>query len=119
MHLHSIKARHNQNSRLHNWSFSQLQFFISYKAELAGVPVIFVDAAYTSQMCSECGYVDKKNRMTRDLFICKSCGYSTDADYNAARNIRARALSNEPDSSSNTSKVPSEMIGTNSSAGVN
>jgi putative transposase len=34
------------------WSFSQLETFIRYKAGFAGVPVIGVDPAYTSQECS-------------------------------------------------------------------
>jgi transposase len=34
---------------LHSWSFAQLRDFITYKARRAGVPVVVVDPAYTSQ----------------------------------------------------------------------
>ena len=41
--------------------------------------------AYTSQECHACGYVDKRNRVTRDRFICKCCKHQSHADVNAAR----------------------------------
>jgi putative transposase len=31
----------------------------------AGVPVVYVDPAYTSRACAECGHVDKANRVSR------------------------------------------------------
>ena len=40
----------------------------------AGVPLVFVDPAYTSQTCAECGHVDKRNRVDQGLFICRGCG---------------------------------------------
>ncbi|WP_432204706.1 RNA-guided endonuclease InsQ/TnpB family protein [Cetobacterium somerae] len=83
-----IKALRTQ---LSNWSFYQLQLFIQYKAQLLGVPVIFVKPYYTSQECSCCGYTEKENRVSQSKFICKSCGFSANADYNASLNIRRRA----------------------------
>jgi putative transposase len=79
-------------NRLHGWSFFQFRSFLSYKAQLAGVPVLPVDPAYTSQDCAECGHRDRRNRKTQATFRCVSCGHADDADRNAARNIRARAL---------------------------
>jgi putative transposase len=51
---------------------------------------VYVDPAYTSQMCSECGHVDKKNRPDQATFRCTSCGFAEHADVNAACNIAAR-----------------------------
>jgi len=48
-----------------------------------------VNPAYTSQTCSECGTTDKNSRKSQALFECVSCGYSANADVNAAKNIRA------------------------------
>ena len=36
-------------NRLSGWAFAQLGTFLGYKAALAGVPVVFVDPAYTSR----------------------------------------------------------------------
>jgi IS605 OrfB family transposase len=80
-------------NRLSGWSFAQLGAFIGYKAKLAGVPVVFVDPAYTSRTCSECGHCERSNRKSQGEFSCKACGHEGHADANAARNIRARAVS--------------------------
>ena len=85
-----VRLRKPQRVTLHSWAFAQLGQFIAYKAVLAGVPVAYVDPAYTSQMCSACGYVSKKNRPDRATFCCTSCGFAEHADVNAARNIAAR-----------------------------
>jgi putative transposase len=53
-----------------------------------------VNPAYTSQTCSCCGYVDKRNRPSQSTFKCLWCGSVLHADVNAARNIgQRRALS--------------------------
>jgi IS605 OrfB family transposase len=80
-----------QRSRMKGWAFFQLRRFISYKAMLAGVPVVPVDPRNTSRMCSECGHTEKANRKSRDEFECRHCGFTCCADRNAARNIRDRA----------------------------
>jgi putative transposase len=48
-----------------------------------------VPAAYTSQTCSRCGTRDKKARESQAVFRCRSCGYTANADVNAAINIAA------------------------------
>jgi len=85
-----VRLRKPQRVTLHSWAFAQLGQFIVYKAETAGVPVVYVDPAYTSQTCSACGHVSKKNRPDQATFRCTSCGFAEHADVNAARNIAAR-----------------------------
>jgi len=91
-----IKARRKQRARLHGWGFYQLRQFVTYKAALAGVPVVLVDPRYTSQTCLECGTIDRKNRPSRDKFVCASCEFSAPADHVAAINI-ARAAVTQPE----------------------
>ena len=52
--------------------------------EQLGVKVNQVDAAYTSQCCSRCGWTHKDNRKTQSEFCCTRCGYSGNADHNAS-----------------------------------
>jgi putative transposase len=87
-----VRLRKPQRVTLHSWSFHQLGRFIAYKAARAGVAVVYVDPAYTSQGCSACGHVDKKNRPDQETFRCTSCGFAEHADVNAARNIAARGV---------------------------
>ena len=91
-----IKARRRQRGRLHNWAFHHLRQCITYKARLAGIPVIAVDPRHTSQTCPLCGHVAKANRKNQAEFSCLQCGYAAPADLVAARNIQARALVNVP-----------------------
>jgi len=51
-----------------------------------GVRIERTSSAYTSQRCSKCGWVRKANRKGK-LFVCTACGYTSDADLNAAKNI--------------------------------
>lgn len=90
-----IKANKSQKARLHNWSFYQLREFISYKAKLAGVPMVLVNPRNTSRTCPTCGHCDKKNRKTQERFTCVVCGHSDNADYVGAINI-AKAAVNRP-----------------------
>lgn len=84
-----VRHRKPQRSALNNWSFRQLGDFIAYKAEQAGVPLMWVNPAYTSQTCSECGHQERGNRTSQDTFACRRCGILLNADHNAARNIAA------------------------------
>ena len=79
------------NQQLHNWNFAQLIDFIKYKAERRGITVEFISEQYTSQTCCSCGTVDKSNRKTRGLYVCK-CGNKINADRNGANNILTRYL---------------------------
>ncbi|MHA2318168.1 MAG: zinc ribbon domain-containing protein, partial [Candidatus Hodarchaeales archaeon] len=54
------------------------------------IAVILVSEAYTSQKCSSCGIINKKNRRSRGLYHCYSCGLRLNADHNTALNILQR-----------------------------
>ena len=72
---------------IHSWHFSQLQEFIIYKAEKAGIRVETVDPFKTSQRCSACGTEGARDG---DHFECPDCDRGRHADLNAAENIRQR-----------------------------
>lgn len=77
---------------LRNWSYFQLQQYITYKAGKYGIRVEKVNPCYTSQVCSCCGHWEEGQRVSQSEFVCKNpkCenyGKIVNADYNAARNI--------------------------------
>ncbi len=86
------KKRDNKR-RLHSWSFAQFHSFLSYKAQERGMRVVKVDPRHTSQTCSYCQFQHRSNRRSQSLFKCRECGYTLNADYNAAKNIREKHLS--------------------------
>jgi len=49
--------------------------FVEENARKAGVPVIYVNPAYTSRTCPDCGNRDKANRPCGSAtFTCVACG---------------------------------------------
>ena len=94
----SGKLRKSERAKVNSWSFYQLEQFLTYKALAKGCSVQYVDARYTSQKCSVCGYTVKGNRTTQSHFKCKKCGFECNADLNAAINIanNFRASVNKP-----------------------
>jgi IS605 OrfB family transposase len=87
-----VRLRKPQRAMLHTWAFAQLGSFLAYKARQAGVAFVEADPAYTSQTCSACGWVDKRNRRCQAVFECGRCGFVGHADHNAAINIAARGV---------------------------
>ena len=74
-----------------NWAPGIVKDAIRWKAEQLGVDLRFIDPHHTSQRCSKCGHIDRKNRPKgkkgASYFKCVKCGYRKDADKNAAKNL--------------------------------
>ena len=78
------KFSKKSNQKIHQWAFSRIQQKICYKAELAGVHVVFVSEAYTSQTCPKCG--TRKKPRNRN-YTCTHCGFRYHRDGVGAINI--------------------------------
>jgi IS605 OrfB family transposase len=83
------KVHKKHRKQMGRWSFKRLELLLKYYAQLEGIYIEKVKPNYTSQTCSQCGIVSKKNRKSRSLYSC-SCGLNLNADLNAARNIADR-----------------------------
>ncbi len=79
-----VRVRRRQRTGLHSWAFGQLRQMVSYKAQPAGIPVVLVDPAYTSQTCPVCGPISKSNRKSQSEFLCVACSGAGLADHLAA-----------------------------------
>ena len=79
-----IKGNKRLRSRLHRWSWYELQQFTEYKAKAKGIEVIYVNPAYTSQLCSKC---DSFGSRHKHQFKCSNCGSYQHSDCNAAINL--------------------------------
>jgi len=87
--LNGIKRRNrgrSLNRRLHGfWPVRRLQFYIDYKAKLAGLPVHYVNPKGTSTRCPICSsrLVPNGHRVLK----CPKCGLEGDRDVIACLNI--------------------------------
>ncbi len=90
------RFRKQQRAKMSGWAFFQLRAFVTYKAILAGVDLRIVDPRGTARTCNECGFEAKANRKSQAEFVCGECSHAANADVNAAKNIRSRALVNAP-----------------------
>ena len=92
--LQSDSTHTIRNRNISDVAWYQLQTFTSYKAEWAGKKVMFVNPKNTSQKCSNCGIIVKKDLSVRSHNCI--CGLSIDRDLNAAINILNRGMKNIP-----------------------
>lgn len=76
----------NLNKSICDSGWGYFMQYLSYKAEEAGKKVVKVNPAYTSQICSSCGYMVKKDLSVR-RHKCPNCGLDIGRDHNAAINI--------------------------------
>ncbi|MFS8963577.1 transposase [Synechococcus sp. H55.5] len=91
--LTGIRERVNQQPRSkterrrsNSWAFYQLRQFVHYKAARAGIQVVVVPPAYSSQTCHRCLWLGQREGKH---FRCVNpvCGWEGDADLNGANVI--------------------------------
>jgi len=86
----NLMANHSLAKAIADVSWSGFLTIMEQKAELRGKTFMKVPAAYTTQTCSDCGYVmggKEKILLGTDDWTCPSCGAKHNRDHNAAINI--------------------------------
>ena len=87
--LEDIKnlRKNGKSSRwLSHWTYTTLFDKLDSLCIKFGVQISKVNPTYTSQRCSQCGWVRKSNRRGKQ-FRCSQCGFECDSDLNASKNI--------------------------------
>src|SRR3990172_4134056 len=79
-----LRYGHSTSRKLSHWTYTLIKQKVERLCELSGVQITYNSSAYRSQRCSRCGLVKKSNRNGKD-YTC-ICGYTADADINAAIN---------------------------------
>ena len=85
----NVKAKSGLNKSILDQGWFEARRQLDYKQQWRNGILVPVPAQYTSQKCSQCGYTEKENRASQAGFECQSCGYTANADINAAINILA------------------------------
>ena len=88
----NARVKAGLNKAILNLNLGEIRDFTRYKLEERGKLMIKVRAAYSSQECAECGHTEKANRPNQATFYCQGCGHKDNADNNAARVIKKRAI---------------------------
>ena len=74
-------------NKLNRWARSYFANRAGVRANEEEIFIRWVNPAYTSQTCSNCGHIDKQSRVSQSLFVCTSCDFHSNADINAAINM--------------------------------
>ena len=88
----NVKAKSGLNRSIADEAWNLFEQLLTYKMEWRGGKVEYVDPKYTSQECSKCKHISKKNRKSQSAFECERCGYKVNADLNASKNILHKYL---------------------------
>ena len=86
------RAKAGLNKRVLESAWGKVKLFTSYKARRANKLVIGVPPHHTSQECSRCSHTHPDNRLEQAVFECKNCGFTANADVNAASVIKWRGI---------------------------
>lgn len=86
----NVRAKSGLNRVILNVGWFGIETKLAYKLTERSGHLIRVDPSYTSQTCSDCGTVDAQSRKNQADFQCVACGFRTNADLNAALNIKRR-----------------------------
>ncbi|AJG68170.1 transposase, IS605 OrfB family (plasmid) [Bacillus anthracis] len=73
--LEDLQGISKEQAFLKNWTYFDLQEKIKNQANQYGIKVVKIDPSYTSQRCSECGYIHKNNRQNQSTFECQQCSF--------------------------------------------
>ncbi len=79
----------NMRRSLGAWAYRDWLGRLERACEMNRVRFVRVPPAYSSQRCHVCGHTERGNRKG-EMFRCRGCGYSDQADVNAARNLLDR-----------------------------
>ncbi|MFI7700553.1 RNA-guided endonuclease InsQ/TnpB family protein [Nonomuraea sp. NPDC049480] len=85
----NVAQKSGLNRSVNQEAWNRTVTMLTYKAARHGGTVYKVPAPGTSQRCSACGFTAPGSRESQAVFACKNagCGWSGNADHNAARNI--------------------------------
>lgn len=88
----NARAKAGLNKSILGSAWGNLLAFTKYKGLRKNKLTIKVQPNGTSQECSRCGHIHPDNRVSQSLFVCQSCGFTANADFNASQTIKKRGI---------------------------
>lgn len=87
LNVKGMSSNKNLSKRILDCGWATLRTMLEYKTN-----VVAINPKYTSQTCSSCENVDSKSRLSQSEFVCTNCGHISNADINAAKNIKSKGI---------------------------
>ena len=87
---HNVRAKSGLNRAILNQGWGMFKEMLEYKLNYSGGILVRVFPKGTSITCPECSYESKENRKSQAVFVCKSCGFTHNADWVGAEIVRQR-----------------------------
>jgi putative transposase len=84
-------AKSGLNRSILQSCWGNITLFTHYKAARLNKVTIKVPPQFSSQTCSACGHTSSSNRSGK-RFLCTSCGFAADADFNASLVLKKRGV---------------------------
>lgn len=89
--IRNMKRNRHLAKSIHDAGWGTFLRWVRYYGAVQDIPVLAVEPAWTSQLCSNCGHLVRKTLSMR-THICPYCGLILDRDHNSARAILQKAL---------------------------
>jgi len=89
--LNGRKRSKQLNYRLSTFPYRRFIEYLDYKFNERGLNVLEVEAKGTSITCPVCGYADKRNRVDKETFKCRRCGFIFNTQFVACLNLFSRS----------------------------
>jgi len=91
-HGKNVKRKSGLNRAVLDASPFELRRQLQYKLTWRGGLLLAVPPQNTSRRCPACGQMSAENRKTQEKFSCVQCGFTANADFVAAVNIKEAGL---------------------------
>ncbi|MDM8551806.1 RNA-guided endonuclease TnpB family protein [Desulfobacterales bacterium HSG2] len=93
LNVRGMIKNHKLARYLSDQAFGEFRRQIEYKSDWYGSKVAYVDRFFpSSKTCNDCGHIREDLKLSDRIFVYPVCGYETDRDVNAAKNIRDNAV---------------------------
>ena len=86
---HQDRNKHLNRAVYNEWGLYTFLMMLTYKCQLYGKELVFLDERNTTKMCSGCGHLQAMPLWKR-TYCCTECGLVMDRDDNSAVNILTR-----------------------------
>ena len=104
-----FKAK-SMNAYLYASNLAHIPKQLAWATAKRGMAAHTVKAAYSSQECHRCHYVDRANRPDQKTFKCVVCGYQDHADHNSSFNLADRFGDHELAACKNKGEVKTLLL---------